>query len=81
MAPDPTKTLSYMLGELRSDVRFLVDAERARQETDAALEARVLSLEQFKFKLVTIVATISASIGFIFSNVKEGAQWLKEVLS
>ena len=81
MSPDPTKSLSYLLGELVTDVKYLRAAEEARQETDQLLIDRVTSLEQFKFKLITIVATVGALFGFIFSHLKDGAEWLTDKLT
>lgn len=81
MAPDPTQSLSYLLGELVTDVKYLRAAEESRQETDQLLLDRVTNLEQFKFKLVTIVASVGALFGFLFSNLKDGVVWLKEALS
>lgn len=65
-----------MLGEMYSDIKWLREAEETRQKTDEDLVARLTSLEQFKFKLAFIVASVGALFGFLFSNLKDGVEWL-----
>lgn len=77
MSQDPTKSLSYMLGEMNGKLDTLLEDRAAL----GLLTDRVQSLEQSRFKLYTVVATVAGAVGFIFSNVKEGIVWLKETLA
>jgi hypothetical protein len=81
MSPDPSKSPQFMLGEMYSDIKWLREQAETRLEVDDDHEVRLTSLEQFKFKLVTIVAAVGALFGFIFSNVKDGVSWLMNHLS
>lgn len=79
--PNISQTSQFMLGEMYSDIKWLRVSEEARQKTDEDHEARLSSLEHFKFKLVFIVGAVGATVSFLFSNVKEGIVWLKEVMA
>lgn len=81
MSNDPKDSPEYLLGQIDTKVQFLFDAEKARQETDKALDQRVTSLEHTRFKLFTIVSTVAAAVGFVFSNLKDGAEWLMSKLA
>jgi hypothetical protein len=81
MSPDPTKSPGFLLGQLHQKVDFLVQAEKARQEADGLMEARITSLEQTRFRVFTIATTIGGAAGLLFSNLKDGLEWLKNSMS
>lgn len=76
MSNNQNKSPQFMLGEMYSDIKWLREAEETRQKTDEDHEARLTSLEQTRFKLFTIVSTVAAAVGFLFSNLKDGVEWL-----
>ncbi len=76
MNHDPTKSVAYILGELRAQTTDVLSDTKEIKELCTALEARVTSLEATRFRIYTIIATVSAFMGFIGSNIKEGLQWL-----
>lgn len=77
MANDPKKSLGFLLGEMNGKLDTLLEDRAAL----GLLTDRVTSLEQSRFKLYTIVATVAGGVGFVFSNLKEGISWMKEYLS
>jgi hypothetical protein len=70
-----------MLGEMYSDIKWLREQVEGMVVVDKDHETRLGALEQFKFKLVFIVASVGAMFGFVFSHVKDGVVWLKEALT
>jgi hypothetical protein len=79
MTTDPKKSVPWILGELTADVKFLVEAEKKRQAADEALDDRVTSLEQTRFKLYFIVTAVGGLVGFVSSKVDKGIEWLKNL--
>lgn len=77
MAHDPKESLNFVLGEMNGKLDLLLQDREDLEE----VMVRVTSLEQSRFKLYTIVATVAGGVGFIFSNLKEGITWLKESLA
>lgn len=68
----PEGSLSYLLGDMNAKLDLLLEDRKALEE----VKVRVTSLEQAKFKLLTVVATVAATVGFVFSNLKQGLEWL-----
>ncbi len=64
--------MGYLLGEMNGKLDLLLEDRKAIEE----VKARVTLLEQSKFKLFTVVASVAATVGFIFSNLKAGIEWL-----
>lgn len=60
------------MGVMNGKLDLLLEDRKALDE----VKTRVTSLEQSKFKLFTIVASVAATVGFIFSNLKQGIEWL-----
>lgn len=50
----------FMLGEIRSDVKSLLEAQRIRDERTAKLEQRVAALERAKVYFMAVAATLGA---------------------
>jgi len=81
MASDPTKTLSYHLGELKAQMSAVLKDTSEIKELCAALEPRITSLEQTRFKVYTIIATVGAFMGLLGSQIGKALEWLKESLT
>ena len=73
---DPTKSISYLLGELNTKVAGILEDTAEIKGLCSTLQERVTSLEGTRFRIYTIIATVSAFMGFIGSNIKEGLQWM-----
>lgn len=77
MSKNPEETSEYMLGVLNTKM------DQALQDlTDLkALEPRITSLEQTRFRVYTIIATLGAVMGLIGSQIGKAFIWLKESLT
>ena len=69
---DPEGSVAYRLGVMDGKLDLLLEDRKALKE----IEARVTLLEQSKFKLFTVVSSVAATVGFLFSNLKSGIEWL-----
>lgn len=77
MSNKPEDTPEYMLGVLNTKM------DQALQDLSdlKGLEPRITSLEQTRFKVYTIIATVSAFMGLIGSQIGKGLEWLKSSLT
>lgn len=62
----------FLLGVMNGKLDLLLEDRKSLEE----VKVRVTALEQSKFKLFTVVASVAATVGFIFSNLKAGIEWL-----
>lgn len=58
--PQLDREVYFMLGEIRSDVKSLLEAQRIRDERYDKLERRVATLERAKVYFMAAAATLGA---------------------
>lgn len=80
MSGSTNKSPEFLLGEIHADVKWVKEALMSHKKVDDDHETRLTSLEQSRFKANFIVATVAATVGFVFSNLKDGIEWLTKLM-
>lgn len=70
MSNDPTKSPEFLLGQIDTNVRSLLDSHKELKETVAALDERTKSLENTRTKGLAVVGLVCLCWNFIVEGVK-----------
>lgn len=80
MSP-PEDPYFFLLGQIHADVKWLKEERESEKSLKDNHEARIGSLEQTRFKLLSIVGVVGGAAGLFFSFLKDGVEWLKNHLT
>jgi hypothetical protein len=70
----------FILGQVHADVKWLREEREAEKKLKDNHEDRITSLEQTRFKALSLVGMIGGAAGLAFSYLKDGIEWLKNHL-
>ena len=79
MTPPIHESPEFLLGAIHTSVKNIEATLGDFKKTKEDHESRIGSLEQSRFKSNFVVATVAATVGFVFSNLKDGIEWLTKI--